>query len=135
MKRKSTGQEALRFFDKLMRIAESRNFERAITILAVGFTVLTISGLVYGAVAQPPGVFFTQTAVRVFIPSIRVQSYSEIFVVATLYLLFFAGSLMYLWGIQQRGARRSATYMLFFSSILILVSVLGLIGGYLSKLG
>jgi len=121
--------------ERLVSIVESRGFERVITVLAVGFTVLAVSGLIYGLVTNPPGVFFDQAAVRVFIPSVRVQSYAEIFVVATLYFLFFTGSLMYIWAIQQRVSQRSASYMLLFSSILILVSIMGLIGGYLSKLG
>ena len=124
-----------RLLEKMVSITESKNFERIMTILVVGFTILVTSGLVYGLVTNPPGVFFTQTAVRVFIPSIRVQSYSEIFVVATLYLLFFAGSLMYLWAVQQRVSQRNASYMLLFSAILIFISVMGIIGGYLLKLG
>ena len=133
--RRSRGVNVVRLLDRVAAVFESRNFERFITVAVVGFAVLAVSGLVYVSVANPPGVFFTQTAVRVFIPSVRVQSYAEIFVVATLYFLFFAGTLMYLWGLQQRVAKRSASYMLLFSAILIMISIMGLIGGYLSKLG
>ncbi|MEM2034946.1 MAG: hypothetical protein QXL42_02245, partial [Candidatus Caldarchaeum sp.] len=79
------------------------------------------------------GVAFVGNTIRVFYPDQRVQTVAELLVATTFYLLGFAGLMLYSMALSKRFSPRASQYMLLFSSLLVVVSALGLIGGHLSK--
>ena len=128
------GKRLTMLIEETIRFIESPTFNKALTVIIIGVIILVSSGLIYAVIRQAPGLFFTPTEVRVYIPSIGVQSHAETFVTATFYALAFVGLLLYVWGVQQRGSERGVRYMLLFSALLLLISILGIIGGIVSKL-
>ena len=119
--------------ERVMDLWHSRTIQRIIIALIIAVVLLSVSGIVFATTQEVPGLIFLGSEVRVFLPSVRSQTLGETFVSFTFYLLALLGLILYIYGLQQRGTERGVRYMLFFSSLLLLISVLGIISGLLSK--
>ncbi|MEM2238295.1 MAG: hypothetical protein QXH32_09285 [Candidatus Caldarchaeum sp.] len=123
-----------RLVDRAVELVSTPSFQEAAMVAAVVATSLILAGVVYGLFSGVNiGVAFVGNVIRVFYPDQRVQTIAELLVTATFYLLGFAGFLLYSQAFTRRFSGRASRYMLVFSSLLIVVAALGLIGGHLSK--
>ncbi|MCS7136976.1 MAG: hypothetical protein NZ941_01245 [Candidatus Caldarchaeum sp.] len=123
-----------RLFDAAVETASKPSFQEALFVAAVVATSVILAGVVYGFFSGVQlGVAFVGNVIRVFYPDQRVQTIAELLVAATFYLLGFAGLMLYSQALSRRFSPRASQYMLVFSTLLVLVAALGLIGGHLSK--
>ena len=124
-----------RIVDSLTNLSQSKTIRNIIIILVVVAIIVVASGLPYNLTVESIGVAFIGGSIRVFIPSLRAQTYAELLVTSTFYIFGFIGMLLYILASQQVGSPRSNRYMMIFSVLLLLFAFLGLIGGFVSKLG
>ncbi|MCS6769489.1 MAG: hypothetical protein NZ570_03525 [Candidatus Caldarchaeum sp.] len=123
-----------RLFDVAVETVSKPSFQEALFVAAVVATSVILAGVVYGLFSGVQlGVAFVGNVIRVFYPDQRVQTIAELLVAATFYLLGFAGLMLYSQALSRRFSPRASQYMLVFSTLLVLVAALGLIGGHLSK--
>lgn len=122
------------FFDRVVEVVSRPSFLEGLVLVAVVATSVILAGVVYGLFSGVSiGVAFVGNTIRVFYPDQRVQTVAELLVATTFYLLGFAGLMLYSMALSKRFSPRASQYMLLFSSLLVVVSALGLIGGHLSK--
>jgi hypothetical protein len=123
-----------RLLDRAVELSKSQSLQEAAVLAGVIVAAVIFAGVVYALFSGVTlGVAFVGNVIRVFYPDQRAQTIAEFLVTATFYLLGFAGLLLYTQAFSKRFAGRSARYMLAFSTLLIAVAALGLIGGYISK--
>lgn len=120
----------------ILRVQEMLRSPSTVEIVAVtavlAFSLLA-GGLVYGLVTQTVA-FIQGASVRLILGgTLQQQTYSEIVVVATYYLLGFLGTVLYASALTGRKEHRTTKYMLLFSFLLLLLSFLGLSSSFLSK--
>ncbi len=123
-----------KLFDWVVEAVSTPAFQEAVIVAAVITTSLILAGIIYGLFSGVNiGVAFVGNVIRVFYPDQRVQTIAELFVTTTFYLLGFAGFLLYSQAFSRRFSGRASRYMLVFSSLLVVIAALGLLGGHLSK--
>ncbi len=123
-----------RFLNGIVEALSTPAFQEAVIVATVIATSLILAGIVYGLFSGVNiGVAFVGNVIRVFYPDQRVQTIAELLVTATFYMLGFAGLLLYSQAFSRRFSGRASRYMLVFSSLLVIVAALGLLGGHLSK--
>lgn len=119
----------------LDRLLSFEWLERHIDILAgvlVVAAVSLISGLFFIATTRNPIPLF---GFRVFAPSTAIETYAEFIVVATYYVLGTAGLALYFMASRGTMSQRGARYAFLGSAALLIIAILGLIAGLLSKRG
>ncbi|MEM4383391.1 MAG: hypothetical protein QXU44_04975 [Candidatus Caldarchaeum sp.] len=123
-----------RLVDAVYELVSRPGFQELVAWVAVVVSSVVLAGVVYNVASRVViGVAFIGDSVRVFYPDTRVQTVAEMMVVATFYILGFVGLLLYGVAFSKRFSPRASRYMLLFSTLLITLAALGLIGGYLSK--
>lgn len=121
---------------KILRLQEmlrSPSMVETVAVIAVLAFSLLAGGLVYGLVTQTVA-FIQGASVRLILGgTLQQQTYSEIVVVATYYLLGFLGTVLYASALSGRREQRTTKYMLLFSFLLLLLAFLGLSSSFLAK--
>lgn len=121
---------------KILRLQEmlrSPSMIETVAVMAVLAFSLLAGGLVYGLVTQTVA-FIQGASVRLILGgTLQQQTYSEIIVVATYYLMGFLGTVLYASALSGRRDQRTTKYMLLFSFLLLLLTFLGLSSSFLAK--
>ena len=123
-----------RLLERAVELSASQTLQEVVILVGVMAVTVTLAGVVYALFSGfQLGVAFVGNVIRVFYPDQRAQTIAEFLVTTTFYLLGFAGLLLYAQAFSKRFSSRSVRYMLVFSTLLVAISALGLIGGYISK--
>lgn len=121
---------------KILRLQEmlrSPSMIETVAVMAVLAFSLLAGGLVYGLVTQTVA-FIQGASVRLILGgTLQQQTYSEIVVVATYYLMGFLGTVLYASALSGRRELRTTKYMLLFSFLLLVLAFLGLSSSFLAK--
>jgi len=120
---------------KVIEFLRSETFEKIAVAVLIILAIACFSGFVYSLSTNRPlsMVYLRGGGVRIFIWDVRLQTHAETIVVFFYYALGVAGLLLYARAVSRPADPRSTKYMLFFSFLLLLLSVLGIYNGLIEK--
>lgn len=123
------------FSEKLIARLRSETTSTIVITIILVLAIALLSGAVYSlATDRPISIIFLQDgSMRVFLWDMRWQTHAETIVVFIYYALGVGGLLLYARAVLKPSDPRTTKYMLFFSFLLLLLSFLGIYGGYLEK--
>jgi len=118
-----------------MAFFRSEVFGRIAVAALIILVIACLSGFVYSLATQNPisMVYLRGGGVRIFVWDPRFQTHAETIVVFIYYALGAAGLLLYARAVSRPAYPRGTKYMLFFSFLLLLFSILGIYSGLIEK--
>ncbi len=124
-----------RLAEAFSKIISAKQFKIGLPLAIALFVVILMSGLLYCISNPTAAVIFVGGVVRVFIPDYMMQTYGELFVMFTYYLMALIGVVLYIMAGRESFLGRRVKYMYIFSFILLLIAFVGILLALQAKIG
>lgn len=114
---------------KLLSLDWFKKIEEFVAVALVVMSIMIISGVVRVLTTQTIPLY----GIRVFAPSMAFQTYAEFIVIFVYYLLGTVGIFLYYFAARQRFSERGNNYAILGATLLLLLSIIGVLTGIMNK--